>query len=108
MNYDLYHDESKEAGYWHGILLVPQETRYKLLDSLALIRDRTKYAQPICLKGLDRTTGPRYRCTRGWISLGVAALIQKLKGRPYPYYTGDDRQFAGMANLNDPIGAKFI
>jgi hypothetical protein len=22
--FELYHDESKEAGYWHGILLVPE------------------------------------------------------------------------------------
>ena len=23
MDYELYHDESKVDGYWHGILLVP-------------------------------------------------------------------------------------
>ncbi len=27
MDYDLYHDESKEGGYWHGMLLVPCEKR---------------------------------------------------------------------------------
>lgn len=27
MDYDLYHDESQEGGYWHGMLLVPREKR---------------------------------------------------------------------------------
>lgn len=25
MKYRLYHDESKQSGYWHGMLLVPED-----------------------------------------------------------------------------------
>ncbi len=55
MDYDLYHDESKEAGYWHGILLVPRDTRHKLLDGLKQIRTNTGSSGVMCLKGLERT-----------------------------------------------------
>jgi hypothetical protein len=43
MEYDAYHDESKEAGYWHGILLVPRDTRQRFIDQLKSIRANTGY-----------------------------------------------------------------
>jgi len=108
MDYDVYHDESKEAGYWHGILLVPQKTREQLVDKLQKLRDNTGYKGVIQLKGLDKTGGKRYRCTRAWLSLGVAALIQNLKGTRYPFYTGMDARNPGFDLLEAVIGAKFI
>jgi hypothetical protein len=41
MDYELYHDESQEAGYWHGILLVPGHEE---------ARDNTGYYHPFSLK----------------------------------------------------------
>ena len=104
----MYHDESQEAGYWHGILLVPQNTRQRFLDQLEQIRANTGYPDPVCLRGLDKTSGRRYRCIRAWMQLGVAALIQKLKGRRYPFSTGVDRPTPQFALLDQVIGAKFI
>ncbi len=32
MEYELYHDESKEEGFWHGMLLVPVAHKGKLAE----------------------------------------------------------------------------
>jgi len=80
MQYDVYHDESKEGGYWHGILMVPQERRGDLLAGLAAIRKSTGYAEPLMLKGLDRRKSDRFQCVRASIQFGVVTLIQSLKG----------------------------
>jgi hypothetical protein len=108
MEYDVYHDESQEVGYWHGILLVPRATRQRFLDHLEGIRTNTKYRELVRLKGLDRTTGPRYRSTRAWLHFGVAALMQNLKGKPFHFYTGNDGRNTDFAPLTDTIGARFI
>src|SRR5215471_9128949 len=108
MEYDVYHDESQEGGYWHAILLVPRTTRQCFLAQLKEIRQNTSYSQVVCLKGLDRTTGPRFRCIRAWLHFGVTALMQNLKGKPYPFYTGIDGRNTGFAHLRSTIGARFI
>ena len=36
MEYELYHDESKENGYWHGMLLVPVTKKSELVALLEL------------------------------------------------------------------------
>ena len=108
MDYDLYHDESKEAGYWHGIARAPRDTRHKLLDGLKQIRTNTGSSGVMCLKkGLERTWGKRYRCARAWMHFGVAALLQNLKGKRYPFYTGQDAASPGFDLLDRTIGAKF-
>jgi hypothetical protein len=108
MEYDVYHDESQEAGYWHGILLVPRTTRQVFLSHLEEIRKSTGYRELVRLKGLDRTAGPRYRCTRAWLHFGVAALMQNLKGKAFPFYTGKDGRNTEFAHLTSTIGARFI
>ena len=108
MEYDVYHDESQESGYWHGILLVPRTTRGFLLDHLQEIRQNTGYQGLMRLKGLDRTGGSRFRCTRAWLHFGVAALMQNRKGKPYPFYTGKDGRNTDFSILTGTIGARFI
>lgn len=108
MEYDLYHDESKEAGYWHGMLLVPRGTRQGFLGQLNSIRGNTDYDGVIRLKGLNTTSGKRFRCVRAWMHFGVAALIQNLKGTRYPFYTGQDAANPGFDLFDSVIGAKFI
>ena len=38
MDYEIYHDESKEYGYWHGILLVPTVTKAIIVENLEKAR----------------------------------------------------------------------
>jgi hypothetical protein len=108
MEYDLYHDESKRGGYWHGMLLVPRSSRELLLDHLASVRVNTRYGNPVVLKGLDKCTGPQYRCIRAWISIGAASLMQNFKGQPCHVYTGRDGRSPGIGTLDNLIGARFI
>ncbi len=51
---DLYHDESLEEGYWHGMLLVPRASRETLLGYLHKIREEIDYYEPISIKKLER------------------------------------------------------
>jgi hypothetical protein len=57
---------------------------------------------------LDKASGKRYRCTRAWVSFGVAALIQNLKGSRQPYYTGLDARTPGFELFDQVVGAKFV
>jgi len=68
MEYDLYHDESQEGGYWHGILLIPRINRNIFLNHLERVREETKYGHIITLKGL-KNKGSRFNCTRAWLQL---------------------------------------
>ena len=121
MDYDLYHDESKENGYWHGILLVPVIKRDIFLKCLDDIRQEVDYPHFISLKGL-KDKGRDFNCIRSWIQLGVAGLMQYFKNNPYPVLVGGARKFSqSTKNVgrnykeiisidceNKIIGAKFI
>ena len=107
--YYLYHDESKENGYWHGILLVPVKAKAILFDYLEQARKNTSYFGEIGLKRVKKEASKVYRCAQAWLQIGVAALIQDLKGKPYPLYLG--RCVKGKkeyALFEQPIKAKFI
>jgi len=106
--YDVYHDESRVAGYWHGILLAPRENRQRLLDLLAGVRRNTNCLTQVSLKTLDGLSGPKFRCTRSWLHIGIAALIQNLKGERYPIFTGEDARSPGYDLLDKVIGARLI
>lgn len=105
--YDLYHDESKELGLWHGMLLVPRPARADLLHHLELVRINTRFTHPVTLKKL-KDTGERFCCIRGWINIGVQSLIQNPKRQPIPVETGEQNKWAQFTYLKQPIKARFI
>lgn len=43
MEYDIYHDESKEDAYWHCFLFIPKENRELILDELKDVRSKIKW-----------------------------------------------------------------
>jgi hypothetical protein len=114
MEYDVYHDESQEAGYWHGILLVPVKNRSILLSGLYDIRKNTNYNEPIAFKGIKKPSGKHFQSTRSYCSFGVCSLIQRLKRDPCGYITGKIiHSLNGMREfeyktIKGIIGAKFI
>jgi hypothetical protein len=107
MVYDLYHDESQESGYWHGMLLVPRSTRPALLRYLSTIRTNTNKQEPMTLKGL-RDTGAQFRCIRGWINVGIHAMLQTFKGKAAFVENGVQTRGVYFVRLERPIGARFI
>lgn len=107
--YELYHDESKEAGYWHGMLLVPVATKTQLVEYLKLARDNTGYSKEIGLKKVKKAKSRIYFCAQSWLQVGVAALIQNLKGRPYQLFLGKCVKGRKAYDvLSQPVRAKFI
>lgn len=108
MKYRVYHDESKEGGYWHGMLLVPEKNREKLLGFLKSARKQISYDHAISLKDVGNQGGKIYRLARSWISIGCSSLIQKEEGLPVPYFDGEGGRKPEPTLLRDLIGAKFI
>lgn len=120
MDYDLYHDESKEGGYWHGMLLVPQDKKEIFLSYLEDIRKISKYSNTVGIKGLD-AKGTKFHCIRSWVLLGVASLMQNFKNNSYSVLIRDSKKYfkeegvrteykeiLKIDSQDKTIGAKFI
>lgn len=86
MDYDLYHDESKENGYWHGMLLIPKSTRRYLLHLLDQPRKHLAFDGVQSFKAANPKNKHRFQCGRSWIQIGAGALMQEKKSEPYPGY----------------------
>lgn len=87
---------------------MPRESRQELLTYLGTIRKNTGRNDPISLKQLSKSSGPLCRCISGWLQVGVAALLQKLKGKPYYLPTGVSGRHSEFNALPHPIGARFV
>lgn len=108
MEYELFHDESKIEGFWHGILLVPSAQKEKLVNYLVQARRYLKYDSPISIKKVKKY-GRVYLLARSWVHIGVAAMASSKKGDPITYYTGmREKRKSSIAIFRDLIGAKFI
>lgn len=109
MKYELYHDESLEGGYWHGMLLVPEDLKGRLASSLREVRQHLGYADSIGIKKVKKP-GIIYDCADSWMQIGVASLRSRTKGMPYPIYLGKrDKGTKEYAFFDDKcFGTKFI
>lgn len=114
MDYDLYHDESKESGYWHGMLLVPHSKKQFLLRILENSRKNIGYSHPVNFKGVDKSTGKLFSINYSWLSIGVSAIAQKQGKEPLGYFNGKGfnnrlgKTQSEYEILKEIIGAKFI
>ena len=109
MNYELYHDESLEGGYWHGMLLVPISQKGPLVELLSQTRRNVGYYDPISIKRV-REHGKIYDCADSWIQIGAAALRSQTKDLPYQIFLGN-REMGKRVYVSRSIecsGAKFI
>lgn len=59
--YEIWHDETKEDGYYHGILLVPLDKREEIISHLKTIRDEhgISYDQDFKFAGSHKTKSKR-------------------------------------------------
>jgi hypothetical protein len=109
MNYTLYHDESKYDGFWHGILLVPNEKKSRFLELINTVRYNTKYFSEIGIKNVKEKKSRAIECAAGLIEVGVAGLISQSKGKRHPIDL--KKQIKGKKEYDliiPDIGAKFI
>lgn len=114
MDYEIYHDESKEHGYWHGILLVPTANKPLIIKHLKQVRAYTDYEYPLSFKNID-AVNRIFNCSEAWIDFGIGSLITKFNSKyPHQICTGERVQgkklyaiFDDLVNRH-PLGVKFI
>lgn len=109
MDYELFHDESKIKGYWHGALLVPINKKALLVDYLKEARRNTNYSSPLSLKDI-RGSGSKHECARAWVSIGIAALMSRTRVTyPYQLYLGKrSRRYTEYSIFTESIKAKLL
>jgi len=107
MDFEIYHDESKEAGYWHGIFLVPVKKKQELLKLLEYARNVIGHKKCLSLKKIKKKNRI-YFCARAWIQIGVASMIHNLKGMNYPIIVKEKYPQVEKINLEKEIATKFI
>lgn len=107
MDYELYHDESLEGGYWHGILLVPQGNKNDFCDLLVLARNNVPYEYKLGIKNVE-CRGRIYDCASAWTQLGVAYLRSTPKGQTEHAFLG--KRYRGRRQYDEVglYGMKFI
>jgi len=114
MDYELYHDESKEHGYWHGILLVPTVTKSLIINHLKQVRLYVGYEHPLRFTRID-AFNRKFHCSEAWLDFAIGSLITKFNSRyPHQICTGETIQGKKQYAIFDDIvgrhslGLKFI
>jgi hypothetical protein len=107
MDYELYHDESLEGGYWHGMLLVPAWNKKEFLDFLLTARNNTRHSEKIGIKNITRK-GPIYNCASAWSQIAVAGLRSSTKGKTEPVFLGRHEKGKPIYEKLNLHGMKFI
>jgi len=107
MDYELYHDESLEGGYWHGMLLVPAWNKQEFSNLLITARSNTRYSDKIGIKKVNRK-GIIYDCASAWTQIGVACLRSSTKGKAEPIFLGKREKGKSQYECIDLFGMKFI
>ncbi|MBW2118173.1 MAG: hypothetical protein JRH09_09690 [Deltaproteobacteria bacterium] len=108
MDYEVYHDESKVKGYWHGILLVPKANKHILSQLLSQVRENTSYSEHLSIKNVKKENRI-FSCADSYVQIGVAALVSSFNNKPYPIFMGQKIRGQKQYSLfNSFIGAKFI
>ena len=108
MEYELYHDESQEGGYWHGMLLVPVARKKQLLELLAAARENCRYNKPVGIKKVKRS-GKKSDCVEAFIHIGISSLISRRDRIRNQVYLGKKEAGRRVLEILDVfIGAKFI
>jgi len=114
MDYEIYHDESKEHGYWHGILLVPTATKPLIINHLIQVRKYVDYQYPLSFKKIN-AKNKIFNCAEAWLDFAVGSMITKFNSKcPYQIFTGEKiRDIKQLSIFDDMVkrnylGVKFI
>lgn len=106
MDYELYHDESLEGGYWHGMLLVPIWKKQEYLDLLIAARKNTNYNEKFGIKDVRKKWGQIYNCASAWVQIGVVCMRSNVNGFHEYVFMGENK--ANQYQRVDLTGLKFI
>ena len=107
MDYELYHDESLEGGYWHGMLLVPTWNKKEYIDLLIAARNNTRHFEKIGIKNVKQK-GVIYNCASAWVQIGVVCMRSSLNGFHEYIFLGENNKRQKQYKRVDLCGLKFI
>lgn len=108
-DFEVYYDESKENGYWHGILLIPCKQKNLFYQYLKTERERINYQNRFSYKGITGF-GEKLKLATTWLTLAIGFLRSTAGAKPYFYYFWEKSKRFFLPNLlpGSSIGAKFI
>jgi hypothetical protein len=78
--YDIFHDECKEDGYWHGFLFVPRSKQNQIFQLLQQTRENLNYFYPIHFSNVSqkaKTCYTKVRVVESWVSILMYAIQQQ-------------------------------
>lgn len=107
MEYELYHDESLEGGYWHGMLLVPVEKKITFLNLLDDARRNAQYFAKLGIKNV-KEKGHIYNCAFAWAQIAVCCLRSNTKCQSQYAFTGRREKGNFLYKNIDCFGMKFV
>ena len=77
IEYDVYYDEIKTDGYWHGIFFIPVDKREDFINYLQIARKDYPFIHRLHFSSLrerEPLDSLRTKLTESYISIGCAAL----------------------------------
>ncbi len=110
--YSLYHDESIKDGYWHGMLLIPNNKRNGFFTIIKSIRNRHGYLEKISFKDINGP-GQKFNLAEHLLQVCLGFLRSKPNKEILPVLNWDDESGnndGSPYHCLDPelMGAKFI
>jgi len=109
--YEIYHDESKEGGFHHGILLIPEDRRNNIIQCLKLIRIAHKVNKDINIKYAGCFSKKKIgHMVRSNLALFSHAIQSKCKNTPLYNITEREKHtgvFQCFHELNDSFDCRF-
>ena len=107
-DYEIYHDESKEDGYWHSFIYIPTDKKDKIVNHLLDVKKRiNNNIGDVSFKGLNKKKKhhDRPKLLRYWLSYIVAGLQQQKK---HTYAMGYLCLEKGIGELLEYLNIKIV
>jgi len=105
--YRVYHDETKEGGYWHGLLFVPEESRNQVISVLKELREVTGHKDPIGWKSVSNRKNRVTGLIEQWIQWSIGWMRTAEKGEPYYVARIQSPRAREYIQLEEKLGIKF-
>ena len=105
--YRVFHDETKEGGYWHGLLFVPEESWGRVIEVLKELRKVMRYEHPIGWKKVDIQKKRVTSLIEQWIQWSIGWMRTAEKGEPYYVPRIQSPRAREFIQLEEKLGIKF-
>jgi hypothetical protein len=91
------------------MLLIPEDSRKRLLDVLRQVRENTGHEYPVGIKNVKNSTGRIFFCAQSWLLLAIGFMRTKQGKTPYQVHYGKtEKGHLLYSSLTETLGLKFI